>query len=257
MMRTPPDPPMSDRPAAITLVRRAGTAPLYAQIRDALRVRIQSGEFSPGGMIPAEVELQRVFNVSRQTIRQALDELATEGHLVRSRGRGTFVLQRRIEEPLPKLLSFTQEMRRRGAEPSTRRVKASKVAPSAVAREALRLDAAARVLMIERVRCADGVPLVVLVSQLPEWVGLSGREDFSGSLYEMLQHQVGLKFGKAFQFIEATAAAPAVARALEVPRGSPVLVLRRTLYADDGRPVEYVEGFYRADRYRYSIWLEP
>lgn len=244
-------------PTGAILVRRAGTAPLYAQIRDALRARIQAGEFSPGGMIPAEAELQRQFKVSRHTIRQALDTLAAEGHLVRSRGRGTFVLQRRIEEPLPKLLSFTQEMRLRGTEPSTRRVAVSWVMPSSVVREALQVEPGTKVLKIERVRCADDAPLVVLASHLPAWAGLTGREDFSGSLYELLQYHVGLKFGKAFQFIEAEAATAAVARALEVPRGSPVLVLRRTLYADDGRPIEYVEGFYRADRYRYSIWLEP
>ncbi len=241
----------------MVLARGPGRAPLYAQIRDALRARFQSGEFSSGGMIPPEVELQQEFKVSRQTVRQALNALAVEGLVVRSRGRGTFLLQRRIEEPLPQLLSFTEEMRIRGATPSTRRAVVSWIVPSPVVREALRVANGERVLRVERVRCADHVPLVVLVSHLPAWVGLSGKEDFSGSLYEMLQSHVGIKFGKAFQFIEAQQAAAALARSLEVRRGSPILVLRRTLFADDGRPIEYVEGFYRADRYRYSIWLEP
>jgi len=238
------------------LVRRAGTAPLYAQIRDMLRQKIQSGEFPPGTMIPAETELQRAFHVSRHTMRQALTALVEEGHLVRSRGRGTFVLQRRIEEPLPKLLSFTQEMRLRGAEPSTRVVKVAWVRPSPALREALQVREHEQVLRIERVRCADGVPIAVTFSHLPRWVNLTGREDFSGSLYEMLT-RMGIKFAKAFQFIEAGRASSRLARELNVPRGSPVLVLRRTLFADDGRAAEYVEGFYRADRYRYSIWLEP
>lgn len=241
----------------VVLTRHGGTAPLYAQIRDALRTRIQSGEFPPGGMIPAEVDLQRTFQVSRQTVRQALDALVVEGRLVRSRGKGTFVLQRRVEEPLPKLLSFTQEMRRRGARPSTRDVRVSWVRASAAVCEALRLDPDDRILRIERIRCADGVPMAVTISHLPRWVGLTGQEDFTGSLYEVLQSAAGWKFGKAFQFIEAEQATSSLARALGLRRGSPVLVLRRTLFADDGRPIEYVEGFYRADRYRYSIWLEP
>lgn len=256
-MARPQEPSARTLPSGVVLARSAGTAPLYAQIRDALRVRIQAGEFSPGGMIPAEAELVRVFRVSRQTVRQALHALVAEGYLVRSRGKGTFVLQHRIEEPLPKLLSFTQEMRSRGLTPSTRRAKTAWVPPSPAMREALQIEGKDRVLKIKRVRCADGIPLAVTESYLPRWIGLTGREDFSGSLYEILLHQAGLKFAKAFQYIEAARASAAVARALEIPRGSPVLILRRTLYADDGRPIEYVEGFYHADRYRYSIWLEP
>lgn len=251
------DRPTQAVPAAPLLVRTAGTPPLYAQIRDALRARIQAGEYGPRGMIPAEAELAREFKVSRQTVRQALSALVAEGHLVRSRGKGTFLLQHRIEEPLPKLLSFTQEMRSRGLTPSVRQVKTAWVMPNLAVREALQVPPGERVLRIERVRCADGSPLAVTESYLPRWVGLTGREDFSGSLYELLQYHVGLKFAKAFQYIEAARASAAVARALGIARGSPLLVLRRTLYADDGRPMEYVEGFYRADRYRYSIWLEP
>ena len=243
--------------SATALVRRGGAAPLYAQIRDALRAKIQSEEFPPGGMIPPEVELQRAFQVSRHTVRQALDALVAEGHLVRSRGKGTFVLQRRIDEPLPKLLSFTQEMHRRGARPSARDVKVSWVRPSSALCEGLQVTPEDRILRIERTRCADGAPIAVTISHLPRWVGLTGQEDFSGSLYEVLQSHAGLKFGKAFQFIEAEPAGSSLARALGVRRGTPVLVLRRTLFADDGRTIEYVEGFYRADRYRYSIWLEP
>ncbi len=251
------DGPRSDRLMGVSLVRQGGAAPLYAQIRDAMKAMIQSGEFGPGAPIPAEAELQRLFNVSRHTVRQAVNALANEGYLVRSRGKGTFVLQRRIEEPLPKLVSFTQEMRSRGAVPSTRSSTASWVVPGSVVREALRTEEDEQVLRVERLRCVDGAPIVVLVSYLPLWVGLSGQEDFTGSLYELLQQRLGLKFAKAYQYIEADRASAALARALGVPSRCPVLVLRRTLYAEDGRPIEYVEGFYRSDRYRYSIWLEP
>ncbi len=252
-----PQDAVHDRLEGVSLVRHGGAAPLYSQIREAIRAKIQSGELSPGAPIPTEVELQRIFNVSRQTVRQAVEALVTEGYLVRSRGKGTFVLQRRIEEPLPKLVSFTQEMRSRGAEPSTRSAVASWVEPGPAVREALRVESGEQVLKIERVRCADGAVIVVLASYLPRWVGLTGHEDFTGSLYDLFQYRLGLKFAKAFQYIEAEQATTALARALEVSPRSPVLVLRRTLFAEDGRPIESVEGFYRADRYRYSIWLEP
>lgn len=252
-----PEEPVRDRMEGVSLVRQGGAAPLYSQIREAIRARIQSGEMSPGAPIPTELELQRIFNVSRQTVRQAVEALVNEGYLIRSRGRGTFVLQRRIEEPLPKLVSFTQEMRSRGAVPSTRSALASWVEPGLAVREALRVEPGEQVLKVERVRCADGAVIVVLTSYIPRWVGLTGQEDFAGSLYDIFQYRLGLKLGKAFQYIEAEQATPALAKALEVPRRSPVLVLRRTLFAEDGRPIEYVEGFYRADRYRYSIWLEP
>lgn len=230
--------------------------PLYYRVRETLRDRIEAGEWKPGDLIPPESKLVEAFGVSRATIRQALLDLVREGLLVRKQGRGTFVAVRKIAEPLPRLVSFSEEMTREGLIPSTRDIKVEIVqAPRRVV-EALRVSPADAFLRLERVRCAEGQPIVLLVSYLPESLGIDPNEDFSTSLYALLEGKYGIELGEALQIIEAGGADDHVAARLHIGEGDPVLIIRRGLFARDERPVEYVEGFYPADRYRYTIRLQ-
>ncbi len=230
--------------------------PLYYQIREDLRRRIEAGQWKPGEAIPSEAELQEIYGVSRATVRQALSELVMEGLLIRKQGRGTFVAPPKIVEPLPRLVSFTEEMRAVGMEPSTRSVRVEIVTdPPKRVRETLRTDED-RFLRIERVRCANAQPIVLLVSYLPSSLGIDPGEDFSGSLYALLETKYNIRLGEAIQIIEAAIADEDTAAQLEIEEGEPILIIRRGTFAKDGRPVEYVEGFYPADRYRYTIRLE-
>ncbi|MDR7434266.1 MAG: GntR family transcriptional regulator [Armatimonadota bacterium] len=231
--------------------------PLYFQVREDIRRRIESGEWKPGDPIPSETELQSMYGVSRATIRQALTEIVREGLLIRKQGRGTFVAPQKIAETLPRLVSFTEEMRRRGLTPSTRRIKVE-VLPEAPKRvqEALGTPASEPFLRIERVRCADDRPIVLLVSYLPGSLGIDPKEDFSGSLYELLEVKYGIRLGEALQVIEAGVADETLAEQLEIDEGDPILIIRRSTFSKAKAPVEYVEGFYAAERYRYSIRLE-
>jgi len=229
--------------------------PLYYQVREAVRQAIRE-RYQPGDLIPSESELQESFGVSRATIRQALQELVAEGLLQRRRGRGTFVAAPKIAEALPRIVSFSEEMRKQGLVPSTRSVRVEAVpAPTRVV-ESLGLAADERCLRLERIRCANDRPIVLLVSYLPERLGIDPREDFTGSLYALLEGKYGIQLGEARQVIEAAAADKPVARALEIDEGDPILIIRRGVFSRARAPVEYVEGFYRADRYRYEIRLE-
>lgn len=231
--------------------------PLYYRVRETLRDRIEAGEWKPGDLIPPESKLLEAFGVSRATIRQALLDLVRDGLLVRKQGRGTFVAVRKIAEPLPRLVSFSEEMIREGLVPSTRAIKVERVreAPRRVV-EALRVSPADEFLRLERVRCADGQPIVLLVSYLPASLGIDPNEDFSSSLYALLEGKYAIELGEALQIIEAGAADDHVAAQLEIAEGDPVLIIRRGLFARDERPVEYVEGFYPADRYHYTVRLQ-
>lgn len=230
--------------------------PLYYQLREDLRRRIEAGEWKAEEAIPSETELQDIYGVSRATVRQALSELVMEGLLIRKQGRGTFVAPQKIAEPLPRLVSFTEEMRAVGLEPSTRSVKVARTTePPRRVRETLRTDEQ-DFLRIERVRCANGQPIVLLISYLPVSLGIDPAEDFSGSLYSLLENKYSIQLGEALQMIEAGVADEYTASQLDIEEGEPILIIRRGTFAKDGRPVEYVEGFYPADRYRYTIRLE-
>lgn len=231
--------------------------PLYYRVREDLRRRIEAEEWKLGDAIPSEAELQEAYGVSRATVRQAVLEMVMEGLLIRKQGRGTFVAPPKIAERLPRLASFSEEMRAVGMKPSTRSTKAEIVTdPPQRLCGTLRTSRDERFLRIERVRCADGQPIVLLISYLPASLGVAPSEDFSGSLYELLETKYGIEIGEAVQMIEASLADEYTASQLGIEEGEPILIIRRGTFAKDGRAVEYVEGFYTADRYRYTIRLE-
>lgn len=236
-------------------VQQNSVLPYYYQIREILRQKIAEGEYQPGSKIPSETELQKHFGVSRATIRNAIDSLVAAGLMYRRRGMGTFVAERKIDELLSHLVSFSEEMRLKGMVPSTSRIAVSMVKPSKLIADELKVSPDDQVLRIERVRCANGDPIVILVSYLPPRLGVSLSEDFSGSLLNLLETKYGVEIFVGDQVIEAASADEQQAALLEIEKGDPVLVIRRTSYSRDGMPVEYVEGIYRADRYSYRIQL--
>lgn len=229
--------------------------PYYYQIREILKQKILDGEWKPGDQIPSEPELQRAFGVSRATVRHAIDSLVAAGMLVRRQGKGTFVAEPKIDEILSQLLSFSEEMTLKGKRPSTSHCAVSLVRPPRPIAEALKLDARERALRIERVRCADGRPIVILTSYLPERLGIPLQEDFRGSLLDLLEQRYGIRIDYGDQVIEAASADPREAGLLQISPGAPVLIIRRTSYDSAGQPVEYVEGVYRADSYSYRVQL--
>lgn len=178
-------------------IDESSALPLYYQVRETVRQQIEAGQWKRGDLIPSESDLQEAFGVSRATIRQALQELVADGLLIRKQGRGTLVATPKIAEALPRLVSFTEEMRMQDMVPSTREATVEIVdAPKRVA-EALATRPGERFLRIERVRCANGEPIVLLVSYLPRALGVDPSEDFSESLYALLEGKYGVKFGRA------------------------------------------------------------
>ena len=103
----------------------------------------------------------------------------------------------------------------------------------------------------------DGKPFSLIVNKLPQDIGaqLTREELESGALLQVLETKLGLKLHDARQMIRAELADPYVASLLEVRIGSPLLSIERTVYIEDGRPVEYVHTLYRSDLYSYSVYL--
>ncbi|EKP94241.1 GntR family transcriptional regulator [Thermaerobacter subterraneus] len=241
-----------------------GRATLYIEIMEFLRRRIREGHLRPGDRIPSERELAEQFGASRMTVRHALDQLAWEGVIRREQGRGSFVAEPKIPLGLQFLTSFSEDMRRRGLEPSSRLLSVAVVeADDAVAAQ-LALAVDRRVTSLRRVRYANGEPLSIehvqvpyrLLPDLAEHV----RERFRGqratalSLYERFD-RVGIVLQQARQTIEAAVATAEQARWLQVREGSALLLLTRVSFDTTGRPVELVRSWYRGDRYRYETEL--
>ncbi len=236
---------------------RQGPTPIFEQVKGRLTRAIEDGELVPHERIPSERELSSLLGVSRMTVRQALVALVDEGALYTRAGKGTFVADRKIEQPLQRLSSFTEDMIERGLRPASR-VLEQTVVPSPIdLAEALEIAPGAEIVRIARLRLADDEPLAIETAHLPHlrYPGLV-RFDFSQhSLYDVLRTEYAVTLATARQTIEASESNAEEAAVLDLPRRAPVLRITRLTTSGEGRPVELVRAVYRGDRYQLKVEL--
>ena len=218
------------------------------QIRQ--RVAGLISELGVGAAIPSERRLSTELGVSRLTLRAALDELVREGYLVRRHGSGTFVSQPKIAQQLT-LTSFSEDMRRRGMVPGSRTLSMATELAGARLGRLLHVSPSEKILVIKRLRLADGETMAIETLHLPDALvpGLEAQ-DLGGSFYELLRDRYGVAIASGTQAIEPTVTNEVESAALGVPLHSPAFLFERTSRDDDGQTVEYVQSVYRGDRYR-------
>lgn len=234
--------------------------PKHAQLENLVREKIERGEWTPGMMLPSERELRDRYGIARMTVRQAISNLAAEGLVIRTQGKGTFVARPRLRQSLSRLTGFSEDMRDRGLLVTTRLLKKECAAADADLAAALAIAPGAPVLHIHRLRSANGHPMAIERSTLrgdiaaPLW-----DEDLEHqSLYHLLAERCDARLTRASQELEAGIADDAEARLLAVPCGAPVLhIQRRSLALWQGQELlcEYVSSTYRGDRYRFYVEL--
>ena len=231
-----------------------GARPKHAQLRDVLAAMCAT-ELEPDSAIPSERELMETYGVSRATVRRAIESLIGEGLLRRVQGKGTFVGRPRVESHLH-LASFTDDMRRRGLEPSTRVVRADAVEPPAQVARFLGLAGGEPAWRLERVRLAGGEPMAFEASwyAMDLLPGLDGH-DLTGSLYTILADAYGLAVDTADQTVWAEVADERLARYLAIEVGAPVMAFDRHGMSA-GRPLERAVSHYRGDRYQLHVSLD-
>jgi GntR family transcriptional regulator len=233
------------------------TAPLphYRQIELALRERLAT--MPPGERLPSDDELCREFGVSRMTARNAMHRLAEDGLVERIPGRGTFSAAAPSHRHADRLMAFSHEMARLGRTPASRLLDRD-IRPSTPEQAALLgLRPTEPVVMVRRLRLADGEPIAletaVLARRTAEVVLAADLE--RGSLHEALAG-AGLHLRRGNATITAEAATAEDVRLLGVGRGTPLLVERRVITDGQGRPVEATESRYPGDRYALDVRFE-
>lgn len=227
--------------------------PLHAQAEALLRKLIKESEFRNGGFLPNEVDLAKKLGISRNTIRQALNKLVFEGLLVRKKGVGTTVADRSVSSKVSNWLSFTQEMEAKGLVPETFEVTISWVRPIPDVMQVFGISAEKEVLKLVRLRGLKDNPFVYFVSYFHPRVGLSGEEDFSRPLYDILEQDYSTIAKLSREEIRACAADDQIAQHLNIPVGFPVLVRKRVVFDPGDRPIEYNVGYYKSDSFVYCI----
>ncbi len=233
--------------------------PRYYQLANILRESIANGKFEAHQPIPSERQLEKIYSVSRTTIRQAIDLLIRQGYLYRSHGRGTFVSPQKLQKGISELTSFSEDMKQRGLVPGQKILEIGYVAASEQVMAHLEVeDPNAQILRIERLRLGDNEPMGLQTSfyVLPEGQTITRNdlEEF-GSIYIILQEKFHLIPTEADETLEVTLATPREAGLLQIPPGSPLLLSERTTYSQFRRVIEFVKILYRGDRYRYIAKL--
>jgi GntR family transcriptional regulator len=239
----------------VELRRRAEPA-AYVQIEEELAERIRTGMLRPGDRIPPERELAEQMQVSRMTVRQALGRLADRGLLVRERGRGTFVSEPKLIQSLSRLNGFYDQMISQGILPSSRLLSGEEVLASAATAQVLDLRIGEPIYKVVRLRLGGGVPLALERSFFPARLvpGLLDYDLERHSIYRLME-RYDARPVRATQSLEPVPARDQEAEALEVPAGSPLMLVERIAWDTQDRPVEYAKDIYRGDRSRFVAEL--
>ncbi len=240
-------------------LRRDSPEPLYVQLKAKLLEEITAGRYHLHQRLPSEREFSERFQVSRMTVRQALLELARDGVIYTRIGKGTFVAEPKIDQPLRAVTSFSQDVQARGSKPASRVLEARVVAATPDIAAALRLLPNDDVILLSRLRLADHTPLAIETAYLPfHLLPKLLRHNFAvESLYSVLEHEYKITLTQAEQHIEAALASPREMDLLKLSHPAAVLHIHRLTLASDGVPVEYVFSTYRGDRYKFRSTLQP
>jgi GntR family transcriptional regulator len=235
----------------------SASLPLYAQVETALAASISEGDLAPGMQLPPEADLMERFGVSRITVRRAIQNLASRGLVEIRRGRGTFATEPKLTHELSALSGFGEDMEALGRNATARVVsKQLDTADRTVARE-LALSVGSLVVRIERVRLGDGVPISFDVTWLPFEIGQPILSDNleAEPIFRLLEDKYKVPLMEAEYRLEAVAAEPAVAQALDVPAASPIFLIERTSYTTGNRPIDYERLHYRGDLVKFRTRL--
>jgi GntR family transcriptional regulator len=230
--------------------------PLHAQVEALIRDMHSLEEYQYGKLLPNEVEFAKQLGISRNTVRQATNKLVYEGILTRKKGVGTRFSDKNVDTRLKNWSSFTQEMISKGMEVKNFEITASWVDPKKEIAQFLEIPEDTKVLKMERLRGTTSGPFVMFYSWFHPRVGLSGKENFSRPLYEILENEYSTIVKLSREEISACSADSNLSKKLGIKIGDPVLKRVRLVFDPGNRPVEYNIGYYIGDSFTYKIESE-
>jgi len=238
-----------------TALNRDSAVPLYLQLADELRGKILSGEWQPEQRIPSENELNRLYSISRMTIRQVLAKLVDEGLVFRVHGKGTFVAQEKVPTRSPTYHGVRAQLEQQGYATRTEMLSSGEVPADARLARQLDVPVGTPLSMVERLRYAEDTPISLHKSFVPMPVapGLLERDLTGRQLCQVLAGDYGLTMVYVHEALESTTPTQTELSALRVRRGSPLLLLEQRISDQSRRVFEYTRIKFRSDRVRLEF----
>lgn len=230
---------------------------LYQQLAQEFIVKIKSNEWPIDYVIPGELQLSKEYNISRSTVRQALDVLEREGYVIRKQGKGTRITAPKFKQRLVKFYSFSEDVRNMGYTPSSEMIWFKIIPAEERIARTLKIQKGESVFSVKRVRLADNTPLALETSYIPYdlYPFLTEELVVKNGLYNSMRKNIGLQPNQAHETFEAVIIPKAVAKLLRVECPAAGMSLRR-ITTSGSFVVEYCECIVRGDRYKYEVSLE-
>lgn len=230
--------------------------PLYKQIENFIRDEIDTGKYDDGSYLPREEKLANKFGVSRNTVRQGIANLVNEGVLKRTPGKGTVLAERTITTKLSEWHSFRNEMQKKGIKLKDYFINAEFEYAPDEAYQKLKVSKDKKLFKVERLRGDRVAPFVYFVSWFHPRTQLDENEDYTGSLYSILEEKHSVIPAYSEEELDAIEADETIAKYLQMELHKPVLFRKRLVLDTGERPIEFNLGYYRSDKFKYSIRFE-
>lgn len=239
-------------------VDKQSTVPLYRQLAGTIEKAVRQGQYPEGSKIPSETELMETYEVSRVTVRQAMRVLLDQHIITRRQGMGTFVQGRVISQTMDDIFGFYPALRSKGLNPATRILDFRIALPEPEVREQLQLARGDEILRFTRQYSLEESVWVVIRMNIPSFLAKNWtrREAAQKNSFRLLRENAGVQIGEASLKIRAAIAEGRVAEWLKIPKGHPVLELRRLTYSVEKRPIEYAILTFRGDVYELTARLQ-
>ena len=226
--------------------RNPGAPPLYAQLENILKQKIEQGTYKRGDFLPTEKELMAEYQLSRVTVRQAMTNLVQSG----------YVVYEKVEEQLERVISFTEEMKKHNITMETTYCEMTLVHPTERVARILKIPVTEQCYCLKRVRNAEGKPMVYSISYLKKICELPlATEPYMTSLYQYLWNVHGILLESGRDTLEAALPSEEVQRMLEIDAQMPIFIRSRQTFLGDGTVFEYSICYYPGNRYKYTVEL--
>lgn len=231
--------------------------PLYYQLAEIIIGEIESKGLQENSQLPTEREYCNKYNLSRATVRQAINYLEKKGYVYKIQGSGTFVSARRLKQKLLKFYSFTEEMKKQGKKPESKILSFKIIDSNENIAKELNLEKDEKVFELIRLRLADSEKMMYEKTYLPykKFINLSEKDLINNPLYDILQQKYKIVFTKALERFSVEIANKNISKILSIPEKNPILKLQRWTYSGI-ELIEYTISSLRGDKFEFEVELE-
>lgn len=235
---------------------KTSKVPLYFQLMETLVKQIDEQYYEEHEQLPSERELCKIYNLSRITVRQALQDLEHEGYIYKLKGKGTFIAPKSYNQHLSKLYSFTNEMEKIGKTPTTKVLSFDKITVDERLAQKMMINPLEDVYKIVRLRFADNEPLMYETSYLPQKVfpDLTIQDLIERPMYDVFRQDYQIGLTNATERFSATLIREEEAVHLRSETGQPAMLIKRYAYHNDTL-IEYTNSIARGDKFAYTVEL--